>query len=146
MQRFRWLRKMKNVNSTLKDYACARRMRYKEYEIIKMNGSTTSITTLDRITGLTKIRFTWFKFDFDREMDWNWFSQNGSKFGHSWSSATTTMTTMSTHIGTNTVYFNNFKYDDHEVFAEKCCLANKNKIRIGFVSVGHVNVTDSRCH
>ena len=53
---------------------------------------------------------------------------------------TTETTTGSTTIATTTTtmltahQYNDSKYDDHEEFADKCCLANRNKIRIELVS------------
>ena len=49
-------------------------------------------------------------------------------------SGTTTLGT--TSFDTTTISYGGHEYDDHEMFAEKCCLANKDKIRLGLVSDG----------
>ena len=49
-------------------------------------------------------------------------------------SGTTTLGT--TSFDTPTISYGGYEYDDHEMFAEKCCLANKDKIRLGLVSDG----------
>ena len=50
-------------------------------------------------------------------------------------SGTTTLGTTSFDT-TTTISYGGYEYDDHEMFAEKCCLANKDKIRLGHVSDG----------
>ena len=35
---------------------------------------------------------------------------------------------------TTSISYGGYEYDDHEMFAEKCCMANKDQIRLGLVS------------
>ena len=46
--------------------------------------------------------------------------------------ATTSGTT--TFDTTTSISYGGYEYDDHEMFAEKCCMANKDQIRLGLVS------------
>ena len=49
--------------------------------------------------------------------------------------ASGTTTSGTTTLGT-TISYGGYEYDDHETFAEKCCLANKDSIRLGIVPDG----------
>ena len=109
------------VHKSREKYFCLRRVRNGQIVVLDGTGSATGglFSTMDTTTLPTTTTTTISTTRLFGSINWSTYYQIG------------------TTRPSNTLYYDS-KYDDHEEFATKCCLANKDKIRIELVSKFYV--------
>ena len=122
------LKSYRMLDKSWKRYLCLRRVR-NMYQTVRLNDtgsatggpfSTMDTTTMDTTTMVTTTMDT---------TTLDTFTTTSISASRLWSRYNQISTTRQSYD-----LYNDSKYDDHEEFANKCCLANKLKIRIELVS------------